>query len=157
MNKHSDLLKTEIAQLTAELAETCLIEKKQFPEMVDIPSTNYAVGKYPVTVEQYRVFCQDTNRQDPDLSAKPGFPVVNISWYDAKAYCTWLSEVEGATYRLPTSAEFENFCGDHQTATAETAVYDQKKICEVGTKNPNKFGIYDVLGLVWEWVGNSDA
>ena len=37
-------------------------------------------------------------------------PVLNVSWNDAVAFCAWLSKKEGATYRLPTEAEWEYAC-----------------------------------------------
>jgi hypothetical protein len=57
-----------------------------------------------VTLEQYRSF-----RPDHGLGA-PGAAVTGVSWYDAEAFCAWLSGKEGRPYRLPTEAEWEYAC-----------------------------------------------
>ncbi len=116
-------------------------------------------------------------------------PVVNVSWDDAVAYAKWLSQKTGQTYRLPTEAEWEyaaragtttsRFWGndpDEACQYANVADLTAKKyrphwtvfVCNdghavsapVGTYKPNAFGLYDMLGNVWEWcedVYNSEA
>ncbi|MBL9084826.1 MAG: SUMF1/EgtB/PvdO family nonheme iron enzyme [Planctomycetales bacterium] len=99
------------------------------------------IGKYEVTVGQFRKFVEDRQYvTDAEQSPKggvgwnpsangpqhavefswknPGWPqsddhpVVNVSWNDAVAFCRWKSEREKAVYRLPTEAEWEYACGD---------------------------------------------
>jgi len=100
-------------------------------------------------------------------------PVVNVSWNDANAFCKWLSEKEGKTYRLPTEAEWEYACragtttlfsfGDAWTpAEAETVkeyAWFTMNTSDVGEKYPhavmakqsNPFGLFDMHGNVYEW------
>jgi formylglycine-generating enzyme required for sulfatase activity len=66
----------------------------------------------PVTNEDYGAFLAATGHEAPrfwDDAAfnQPRQPVVGVSWFDAVAYCEWLSEVTGGRYRLPTEAEWE--------------------------------------------------
>lgn len=119
------------------------------PETIQLPDRAYAVGKYPVTVAQYNEFCRQTEL-DPK-TGDPNHPVTNVSWDEAQAYCAWLSNKTNNHFRLPTEDEFEHFCGDHKEATPEIAVYNTKSIARVGTCQPNKYGLHDCLGLVWEW------
>jgi formylglycine-generating enzyme required for sulfatase activity len=110
-------------------------------------------------------------------------PVVYVSWDDATAYAKWLSKRSGKNYRLPTEAEWEyaargmsetrRYWGDDQAqACAYANVGDensrQKSIgfkfhdctdgyavsAPVGSFKPNAFGLYDMLGNVWEWTGD---
>ncbi|MBN1966819.1 MAG: SUMF1/EgtB/PvdO family nonheme iron enzyme [Anaerolineae bacterium] len=92
----------------------------------------YQIGRYPVTVGQFRVFVtaggyatrrywtdagwawraangivQPAGWDDPRWTANPEFPVTGVSWCAALAYCRWLCEVTGRAYRLPTEAEWE--------------------------------------------------
>ncbi len=108
-------------------------------------------------------------------------PVVNVSWFDAVNFAKWLSKKTGQNFRLPTEAEWEyaarggtktsRFWGnDPEDACLYANVADltAKKRwqtwivhnCEdnfiasapVGSFKPNGFGIFDMLGNVWEWV-----
>jgi formylglycine-generating enzyme required for sulfatase activity len=119
--------------------------------------------------------------RDPGFEQTDDHPVVNVSWNDAKAFCDWLSKKEGKQYRLPTEAEWEYSCrattttryssGDDPETLAKVGnVADgtAKKECPnwpptitgedgyvltapVGQFQPNKFGLYDMHGNVWEW------
>lgn len=69
----------------------------------------YAIGKYPVTNDEYAAFLDATGHGTPlewaERRAKGDHPVVGVSWNDALAYCRWLSAETGRTYRLPSEAE----------------------------------------------------
>ncbi|HYN78108.1 MAG TPA: formylglycine-generating enzyme family protein, partial [Lamprocystis sp. (in: g-proteobacteria)] len=127
----------------------------------------FAIGRYPVTFDEYDRFCADTRRERPDDQGwgRGARPVIKVSWDDAVAYCQWLSRQTGKDYRLPTEAEWEYACragtetrwsfGDDESALAEHAWFDTNsggKTQPVGEKRPNPWGLYDVHGNVWEWV-----
>lgn len=107
-------------------------------------------------------------------------PVVNVSWNDAKAFCSWLSRKEKKTYRLPTEAEWEYACragsktafhngndpeglaevGNVADGTAKAVFANLKAItakdgyvftAPVGSFQKNAFGLFDMHGNVWEW------
>ncbi len=108
-------------------------------------------------------------------------PVVNVTWEDAVAFARWLSQKSGRTYRLPTEAEWEFAARAGSKATyfwgnnpddackyANVADLTAKKRwkkwtvfnCDdkflvtspVGSFLPNNYGLYDMLGNVWQWV-----
>jgi formylglycine-generating enzyme required for sulfatase activity/serine/threonine protein kinase len=104
---------------------------KERPQRSVALARPFLMGRYEVTVRQYRIFLEKsghkqdspcatfdpsagTYRIDRDASwAKPDFPiadnhpVVCVSWHDARAYAAWLSRETGKTYRLPSEAEWE--------------------------------------------------
>ncbi|QGZ42565.1 formylglycine-generating enzyme required for sulfatase activity [Pseudoduganella flava] len=141
----------------------------------------FALGRYPVTVGEWRRFVKATAWEPAlDIDWKsPGFeqddwhPVVGISWHDAQQYCQWLTLMTGAHYCLPSEAQWEYACRAG-TATAfsfgdeigaEYANYDghftygkgvrgefRGGTTKVGSFQPNPWGLYDMHGNVWEWT-----
>ena len=94
-------------------------------------------------------------------------PVGNISWYDAVAYCDWLSKVSGKKFRLPTEAEWEYAARGGKLSKGFTYVggnkldevawyiknsYGQSHV--IGQKMPNELGIHDMAGNHREWCSD---
>jgi formylglycine-generating enzyme required for sulfatase activity len=132
-------------------------------------SKAFAIGRYPITFEEYDRFATATSRELPDDLAwgRGGQPVINVAWADAVECANWLSEQTGKHYRLPTEAEWEYAA----RAGSETAYWwgteiksgmancaddgsrwGRKQTAPVGSFPPNPFGLYDTAGNVWEWV-----
>jgi formylglycine-generating enzyme required for sulfatase activity len=144
-----DALKERIIELEAQLDGNF-----NEPVFVKLPDRSYEVMNAPVTVLQYAQFCTMTNREMPEQPEPrhPNNPVVNVSWNDATAYAEWYSAETGTHCMLPYEDMYEHYCGDHQEPTHDIAVVEQEHITQVKTKKPNKYGLYDVLGLVREWM-----
>jgi len=124
------------------------------------------MGLVEVTNKQYELFNPEHKkvRGKDGLSREDDEAVIFVSWYDAQAFCQWLSDKEGLPYRLPTEAEWEYACragtstnyyaGDilptgfvknprrNRTAAAPL---------QVGQTTPNRWGLYDMHGNVEEW------
>lgn len=157
----------------------------------------YAIAKYPVTNAQFALFMEAGGYQQPRWWTEAGWqqreanswtepyywqdrqwnstnhPVVGVSWYEAVAYCNWLSEMTGEHIMLPTEQQWQravqgddgriypwgnewdcqrcnnsvNPCSSNQT-TPVTA-YEGKH------KGDSSFGVVDMTGNVWEWCSTT--
>ena len=151
----------------------------------------FRMAAHEVTVAQFRAFVKDTKHRttaevvgagvvqhtDETIEAGPKFtwqhkgvaggddyPVGQLSWDDAVAFCQWLSRKEGKTYRLPTEAEWDWACragsvteyhfGDDEALLGEYAWFAQNSDDHshpVGQKKPNPWGLYDMHGNIAEF------
>ncbi|MDJ1182165.1 bifunctional serine/threonine-protein kinase/formylglycine-generating enzyme family protein [Roseofilum casamattae] len=140
----------------------------------------FYTSKYPVTQAQWQQIASlaPINRNlDPNPSSFKGknLPVEQVSWYDCEEFCARLARLTQTFYRLPSEAEWEYACRARtttpfhfgQTLTAELANYYDKTIdtdslmgsyhrqtAPVGRCLPNRFGLYDMHGNVWEWCAD---
>ena len=134
------------------------------PAMVALAGGRLAVGRYEVTVEEYRAFASATGGgagggcvtlSYGDSWRNPGFPqtdrhpVTCVGWNDAFEYVSWLSRTTGTTYRLPTEEEWDRAAvGTLERGCGSDA--RQRGTCPVGSYGANSAGLSDMVGNVWE-------
>jgi formylglycine-generating enzyme required for sulfatase activity/tRNA A-37 threonylcarbamoyl transferase component Bud32 len=139
---------------------------------------SFYMGKYEITQAQWRVIAA-SEKITRDLIIHPSHfrgdkkPIERVSWYDAVEFCLRLSRMTGREYRLPSEAEWEYAC----RAGMESPFCLGENICEEAVNHngnfpygkapkgqwrstttavgslgvANNFGLYDMLGNVWEW------
>lgn len=128
----------------------------------------FAVGKVEVTFDQWAacVVAGGCSHQPEAVWGRNG-PVVDVSWNDAQAYLTWLSKKTGQRYRLLSEAEWEyaaratsttSYPWGNEPGRNKANFYDSgsrwngKQAAQVGQFDANHFGLYDMIGNVFEWV-----
>ena len=140
------------------------------PEMVVMPGGR-ALGRYEVTVGEYRAFASATGGvagdcfgrwwQDPGYPQTDRHPVACVSWDDVQAYVSWLSRTTRLAYRLPTEAEWELAAAGSQPGCHRERT-GNRGTCPVGSYSANGTGLSDMVGNLWEWTtdcreGNCDS
>lgn len=131
----------------------------------------FAIGRTEVTQGQW--YALMGGKPTRPFMCGDDCPMVNVSWSDAQAYVRKLSEKTGQTYTLPSEAQWEyaaragtttpfhtgptittdqaNFNGNYTYNGSAKGVRREEAV-KVGSFAPNRFGLYDVHGNVWEWV-----
>ena len=146
------------------------------PQMVVIPaggtvSDTFAIGKYEISVADWSKYCALSGNCQPITDrAKFDDPITGIPLSDAQQYVDWLSERTGKTYRLPSADEWEYAASVGGTLTAEADAFREIKgqlncrvtlgdkilkgtgIAKIKSGRPNKWGVFNFVGNVQEWV-----
>ena len=156
-------------------------EKPQHP--VTLPT--YYMARYPVTVAQFRAFVEASGHQPQDEDSLRGLanhPVVNVTWYEARKYCDWLTErlqgwegtpeplatllrQEGWRVSLPSEAEWEKAARGTDgriypwgnEPDPDRANYDDTGINSTSAvgcfpDGASPYGVEELSGNVWEWT-----
>jgi formylglycine-generating enzyme required for sulfatase activity len=149
----------------------------------------FAVSLYPVTQIQFWSFVDDGGYEDrqwwtqagwawlqkmgfdgpagTECKDRPNYPCTNVSWYEAVAFCNWLSEKISCTIRLPTEVEWEKAArgtdgrsfqwgNSFDASKCNNAATGIERVCAVGCFPLNN-GAWaensplDMCGNVWEW------
>jgi formylglycine-generating enzyme required for sulfatase activity len=127
----------------------------------------YQIGKYEVTQAQWKRMMGKNPSRFQGASVKSStdrYPVDNVSWTDAQEFIRKLNALDKtARYRLPTEFEWEYAARagakgepswDEIRESAWQSDVDLGTTHPVGGKKPNRWGLYDTLGNVWEWVAD---
>ncbi len=127
---------------------------------------SFWIDKYEVNNLHYKQFVESTNSRSPRSWPDGKFPipfahypVTFVSWYDAKRFCEWAGK------RLPKEAEWEKAArgtdgrvypwgNEFDPKRANTGESKQEGVAPVGSyeMGVSPFGVYDMVGNVWEWV-----
>ena len=129
--------------------------------------SSFAICRYAVTNQEYSVFLSESGAEPPPTWGDARFhhpqqPVVCVNWFEATAYCEWLSNRLGARFRLPSEAEREMACrggtttaypwGDEaQRNLGEYGIHWCRGAPEVGGGPPNASGLFNMADNVHEW------
>jgi len=129
---------------------------------------DYWIGRYPVTVARWGLFVNESgyhpnqrSLQDPD-----NHPVRYVSWYDAEAYCKWLSNRSGLLVSLPSEAEWEkaargvdgriypwgNEFDKGKCNSSESGIGNTTFVGKFSPWGDSPYGCADMAGNVWEYT-----
>ncbi len=148
--------------------------------MAEVELSAFWMGEHEVTFEEWDIYFKDmslpqSKNIDGVTRATPQYidltwgmgreskhPANSMSQQAAMMYCKWLYTKTGFFYRLPTEAEWEYACKADNTETnkdvesLKASGYfkdnSEAKFHHVKEKNPNAWGLYDMLGNLSEWT-----
>jgi len=145
---------------------------------VELDLPEYRIGKFPVTNQEYFLFCKETDHPLPAAAAiphlaEPNRPVTGVDFHDAAAYVEWLAELTGKPFRLPREEEWEKAARGGLMVDGEANPLPGRRfpwgdrfrpgIANVGGRfggptaihdfpfNKSPYNCYDMAGNVWEW------
>ncbi len=141
-------------------------EKWERPQTPVVITKGFWLGKTPVTQAQYRAVTGRSPSYFTDVGTDA--PVEQVSWDEAMDFCQKLTMAEreagrlaaGYKYNLPTEAQWEYACRGGTTGVRYSndlpriGWYSGNSADSthlVGLKEPNGFGLYDMIGNVWQW------
>jgi len=130
----------------------------------EVTLPGFEIGAYEVTQAQYEAI-MGYNPSYFQGTDKENNPVEYVTWYDAREFCMNLSAQTGRTFTLPSEAQWEYACragsttlytfGDDEGLLGDYRANSSDGTAPVGTKLPNAWGLYDILGNVYEWCLDS--
>jgi formylglycine-generating enzyme required for sulfatase activity len=132
------------------------------------------IARTPITNAQYLLFVQAANHRPPSHWEEGKLPkgreshsVVYVDWFDAVAYCGWLSQVTGQVITLPSEAEWEKAargtngrlypwgnefdrlrCNTHELGMGDTTPVG------IFPEGASPYGVLEMSGNVWEWTNS---
>jgi len=165
-----DLSPYNVQRLTLPVSESSNIQKsvkldqgKNFISasgivMVWIQDGGFWAAKYPMEQNQFEIVAGGA--ANPSTFRRPNRPVDTITWEAATGFCDKLNDFEtkaglvpsGYHYSLPTESQWALFSADADidlAALSRTSTLVSTQ--DVGYSEPNKYGLFDTLGNVWEW------
>ena len=138
-------------------------------------SKDFKISKFPVTQKQYEIVMGE----NPSYFRYEKNPVERVNYDDAKEFCKKLNYYfcdllpDGYVFDLPSEAQWEYACRANSSSSLhfsknltsdtfkcdilnEFGWYCENSLCSkpVGNKRPNEWGIYDMIGNVWEWCSD---
>ena len=142
--------------------------QEEAPAHTVVISKPFFLAQTEVTQEQwYKVM---ENRPGPDEVWQRDdwrrLPVASVNWFMAQRFVEELSKMDDSySYRLPTEAEWEYVAKDRVNALRPVDLENLEDyawfidnstdvVQPVATRKPNRFGVYDMMGNVWEWVAD---
>lgn len=133
----------------------------------EVAVRSFRLGRFEVTAAHFAKFAEATGHAMAVQYGEGDYPAINVSWEDAQLFVRWLNGISGEQYRLPTEAEWEYAARAGSTSTYPwgeafdatllngTGRHGRDQWLEVaptGQFSPSAFGLYDMLGNVWEWT-----
>jgi sulfatase modifying factor 1 len=153
---------------TFTMGDTAMKGGKYDKPTHQVTLNSFKIAKTETTVAQWKTFCEDKGIEIPSWKNPKGgwgddYPISNIGYQEAIAYCEWLSNKTGKLYRLPTEEEWEyaakggklskgtKYSGSQNLEEVGWFIGNCRDIKVVAQKLPNELGIYDMSGNVCEW------
>ena len=129
---------------------------------------DYFIGKFEITQQQWRVIMGQDQRWSTMYGYGDRIPAYNISYFDAELFALQLSFMTGLVFDIPTEAQWEfaarggklsnhfRYSGSNDSDAVSWNIENCGNVLHnVGEKQPNELGLYDMSGSLWEWCADS--